>query len=237
MAIENKMSRSFSWHNTTQFLGAMNDNIFKLFLVFFLTGLLGEDRKEEINYIAAIVFVIPFLLFIPFAGVSAHQSLGGVAKKYGIPFHVEKDKTRTYLIYEQICEGKISALPGVFEMMELFKSHKLKTAITTSADEFKMLVNLKEIGLPMGTFDVTVFAEMVKSTKPDPEIYLTASEMLGIQSSECMVVEDAPSGLQAAATAGMKSLALSTTFPPEKLELADWIIPDLSYFREEFLDW
>ena len=73
MAIENKMSRSFSWHNTTQFLGAMNDNIFKLFLVFFLTGLLGEDRKEEINYIAAIVFVIPFLLFIPFAGVLADR--------------------------------------------------------------------------------------------------------------------------------------------------------------------
>ena len=109
--------------------------------------------------------------FIPFAGTGSLQSLGGVAEKYGIPFYFEKDKTRTYLIYEQICAGKISALPGVFEMMELCKSHKLKTAITTSADEFKMLVNLKEIGLPMGTFDVTVFAEMVKSTKPDPEIY------------------------------------------------------------------
>jgi hypothetical protein len=35
----------------------------------------------------------------------------------------------------------------------------------------------------------------------------------------------------------MKSLAISTTFPPEKLELADGIIPDLSYFREDFLDW
>ncbi len=51
-----------------------------------------------------------------------------------------------------------------------------------------MLVNLKEIGLPLDTFDVTVFAEMVKNAKPDPEIYLTASEMLGIQASECLVI-------------------------------------------------
>jgi len=175
--------------------------------------------------------------FIPFAGVSSKQSLGGVAKKYGIPFDFEKDKARTYQIYEQICAGKISALPGVFETMELCRSRKLKTAIVTSADEFKMLVNLREVGLPLSNFDVTVFAEMVRKSKPDPEIFLTASEMLGIQPSECLVIEDAPSGLQAAQAAGMKSLALSTTFPPEKLELADWIIPDLSYFREEFLDW
>ncbi len=174
--------------------------------------------------------------FIPFAGTSAHQSLGGVAKKYGIPFYFEKDKTRTYLIYEQICAGKITALPGVFETIDICQSRKLKTALATSADECKMLVNLKEIGLPLDTFDVTVFAEMVKNAKPDPEIYLTASEMLGIQASECLVIEDAPSGLQAANAAGMKSLAISTTFPPEKLELANWIIPDLSYFREEFLD-
>jgi len=159
-----------------------------------------------------------------------------VAKKYGIPFDFEKDKARTYQIYEQICAGKISALPGVFETMELCRSRKLKTAIVTSADEFKMLVNLREVGLPLSNFDVTVFAEMVRKSKPDPEIFLTASEMLGIQPSECLVIEDAPSGLQAAQAAGMKSLALSTTFPPEKLELADWIIPDLSYFREEFLD-
>ncbi|MHC4882283.1 MAG: acyl-[ACP]--phospholipid O-acyltransferase [Planctomycetota bacterium] len=73
MKIELKMPKSFIWHNATQFLGAMNDNIFKLFLVFFLTGLLGDNRKEEINYFAAIVFVIPFLLFIPFAGVLADR--------------------------------------------------------------------------------------------------------------------------------------------------------------------
>ena len=73
MKTENKMPASFNWHNATQFLGAMNDNVFQLLLVFFLTPLLGTERKEEINYYAAIVFVIPFLIFIPLAGVLADR--------------------------------------------------------------------------------------------------------------------------------------------------------------------
>lgn len=174
--------------------------------------------------------------FIPFTGTGENRFLGGVAEKYGIPVDIEKDKARTYLIYERICAGKLTALPGVFSTMELCRSHKLKTAVTTSADEFKMLINLKEIGLPVNTFNATVFADLVKNKKPDPEIYLTAAKMLGVQPSECLVVEDAPSGLQAAAAAGMKSLALTTTFPPGSLELADRIIPDLSHFRQEFLE-
>ncbi len=175
--------------------------------------------------------------FIPFTGTGENRFLGGVAEQYGIILDIEKDKARTYLIYEQICEGKLNALPGVMKAMELCRSRKLKTAVTTSADEFKMLVNLNEIGLPAHIFDVTVFADMVKNKKPHPEIYLTAAAMLSVQPPECLVVEDAPSGLQAASAAGMKSLALSTTFPPEALHLADWIVPDLSYIQEEFLDW
>jgi beta-phosphoglucomutase len=175
--------------------------------------------------------------FLPFTGTGEDRFLGGVAEKYGISLDIGKDKARTYLIYEKICSGKLSALPGVFETMELCKTHHLKTAVATSADEFKMLINLKEIGLPVNTFGATVFADMVKNKKPDPEIYLTAAEILKVEVSECLVIEDAPSGLQAADSAGMKSLALTTSFPPEKLKLANWIIPDLSFMSEEYISW
>ena len=175
--------------------------------------------------------------FLPFTGMGENRFIGGVAEKYGIHLDIEKDKARTYLIYEQICAGKLSALPGVKETIELCRTRKLKTAVATSADEFKMLVNLKEIGLPVTAFDITVFADMVSNKKPDPEIYLTAAGMLGVQPSECLVIEDAPSGLQAAGAAGMKSLALTTSFPADKLSEADWIIPDLSFISEDYLDW
>jgi len=175
--------------------------------------------------------------FIPFTGTGENRFLGGVAEKYDIPIEIEKDKARTYLIYERLCMGKLSSLPGVFEAIELCKSKGFKTAVATSADEFKMLVNLKEIGLPAGRFDVTVFADMVVNKKPDPEIYLCAAEMLNVIPQECLVVEDAPSGLQAAKAAGMKALALSTSFLDDELGLADWIIPDLSYLNNEHLNW
>jgi len=70
---KDKMPRSFIWHNATQFLGAMNDNIFQLLLVFFLIAILGDDRSQEINYISAIIFTVPFLIFIPLAGVLADR--------------------------------------------------------------------------------------------------------------------------------------------------------------------
>jgi beta-phosphoglucomutase len=174
--------------------------------------------------------------FIPFTGTGENRFLGGVAEQYGISLDIEKDKARTYLIYEKICAGRLRPLPGAKEAILMCRSAGRKIAVATSADEFKMLVNLKEIGLPVENFDVTVFADMVKNRKPDPEIYLTAAAMLSVDPAECLVVEDAPSGLQAAGSAGMRTLALSTTFTKEKLAAADHILPDLSHFRPEFLE-
>ncbi len=68
-----KLSRSFDWHNATQFLGALNDNIFQGLMIFFLIGLLGADKKADINAMAGIIFVVPFLLFVPAAGVLADR--------------------------------------------------------------------------------------------------------------------------------------------------------------------
>ncbi|MHC4552053.1 MAG: acyl-[ACP]--phospholipid O-acyltransferase [Planctomycetota bacterium] len=68
-----KMSRSFNWHNATQFLGALNDNVFRWLMVFFLIGLLGDEKASSITAITGVVFVVPFLLFTPVAGVIADR--------------------------------------------------------------------------------------------------------------------------------------------------------------------
>ena len=75
MEIENsqKMPRSFDWHNATQFLGALNDNVFRWLMVFFLIALLGNDKASSITAITGIVFVVPFLIFTPIAGVIADR--------------------------------------------------------------------------------------------------------------------------------------------------------------------
>lgn len=64
---------TFPWLNATQFLGALNDNVFKFLIIFFLIGILGEENSKTIAGIAGIVFVIPFLLFSHAAGILADR--------------------------------------------------------------------------------------------------------------------------------------------------------------------
>jgi len=71
--LDNRTSPSFRWHNATQFLGALNDNIFQLLTAFFLIGLLGQERTAQIMSQTSIVFAIPFLLFTAPAGVLADR--------------------------------------------------------------------------------------------------------------------------------------------------------------------
>jgi acyl-[acyl-carrier-protein]-phospholipid O-acyltransferase/long-chain-fatty-acid--[acyl-carrier-protein] ligase len=67
------MPRSFNWHNATQFLGALNDNVFRWLLVFFLINLLGDDKAAAVSSKTGAVFVVPFLLFTPLAGIVADR--------------------------------------------------------------------------------------------------------------------------------------------------------------------
>ncbi|HOQ05860.1 MAG TPA: acyl-[ACP]--phospholipid O-acyltransferase [Anaerohalosphaeraceae bacterium] len=69
----NHLSRSFLWHNATQFLGALNDNLYRWLMVLFLIGLFGQEKAAQIGAWAAGIFVIPFLLFTPYAGILADR--------------------------------------------------------------------------------------------------------------------------------------------------------------------
>ena len=73
MKVNNRTSPSFRWHNATQFLGALNDNMFRWLTVFFLIGLLGDENAPKVTSITGAVFVAPFLLFTAPAGVLADR--------------------------------------------------------------------------------------------------------------------------------------------------------------------
>ena len=73
MKLENRTSPSFRWHNATQFLGALNDNVFRWLTAFFLISLAGEAFTPQVMSKTGIVFVIPFLLFTAPAGVLADR--------------------------------------------------------------------------------------------------------------------------------------------------------------------
>jgi sugar-phosphatase len=76
-----------------------------------------------------------------------------------------------------------------------------------------------------------VSADDVHNGKPHPEPYLKGAELLGVAPEKCVVVEDAPAGVQAAHAAGMRAIALTTTYPRSALADADVIVRDLSQVR------
>jgi len=182
-------------------------------------------------------YTVKFDDFKAFTGMGENRFIGGVAEKYGIPFHSEEDKKRTYDIYAGLVKSRLKLLPGVEEFINECRRLNLKTAVATSADETKMIINLEETGLSIRNFDATVNGLEIEHKKPDPEIFLRAAEKLDTNPSCCLVIEDAVSGVRAAKSAGCKCLALTTSFPADKLGEADWIAENLAEAPSGCLRW
>jgi sugar-phosphatase len=85
--------------------------------------------------------------------------------------------------------------------------------------------------------DVTITAEDVSRGKPDPQVFLIAARRLRVAPARSVVIEDAPAGIEAARTAGMCSIAVATTHPPEELARADVVAKDLVEVTGEMVDW
>lgn len=175
--------------------------------------------------------------FLEFTGMGENRYLGGVAEKHGIPFELEKDKARTYEIYGEIVAGKLEAFEGVVDFIEKCRSRGLKLAVASSADPPKVNINLEEIGIPASTFGTVVTGLDIEHKKPSPDIFLKAAANLGVSAADCLVIEDAVSGVAAGNAAGSRVLALTTSFSAQELAGADWIAAILTDVGEEVLDW
>lgn len=175
--------------------------------------------------------------FRPFIGMGEDRYLGGVAEARGIPFDTERDKARTYALYLDLIKGCLRPLPGVVEFVQTCRRRGLKTAVASSADEIKVVGNLREIGLPPEAFDIVVDGCQVVRKKPAPDIFLEACRRLNLDPADCLVVEDAVSGVAAAKSAGMRCLAVTTSFPADRLTLADWIVASLDAVPAQALAW
>ncbi len=175
--------------------------------------------------------------FLPFVGSGENRYIGGVAEKYGFPIDIDEVKKRTYDIYLEIIRGQLHALPGVHSFIAACHKARKKVALATSADFRKAEGNLREINLPLPTFDAIITGEDVVHKKPDPEIFLVAARKLGLDPRRCLVVEDAINGVAAARAAGSKCIALTTSFTREQLAGADWYAPNLAGAPLECLRW
>jgi HAD superfamily hydrolase (TIGR01509 family) len=175
--------------------------------------------------------------FRPFIGTGEDRYIGGVAEARGIPLDPGPDKARLYEIYLEVIRGQLRPLPGVVDFVASCRREGLKTAVASSADAIKVRANLDAIGLPPSVFDAVVDGCQVARKKPAPDIFLEACRRLGLEPSQCLVIEDAVTGVAAARAAGAHCLAVTTSFDAEQLAEADWVATDLSAVPPGALDW
>ena len=119
---------------------------------------------------------------------------------------------------------EVIALPGTRSLLTRIPADRW--AAVTSGSRAVMQTRLAASGLPIP--DVLVSAEAVDAGKPDPEGYLKAAAALGRDIGRCLVVEDAPAGIQAGRAAGAQVLAVATSHPASELTSADAVVPDLT---------
>eukprot|EP01023_Acetabularia_acetabulum_P019013 TRINITY_DN1961_c0_g3_i1.p1 TRINITY_DN1961_c0_g3~~TRINITY_DN1961_c0_g3_i1.p1 ORF type:complete len:290 (+),score=58.66 TRINITY_DN1961_c0_g3_i1:30-872(+) len=170
--------------------------------------------------------------FLPFAGTGEVNFLGEVAKLYNLPFQGEPEKQRFFEIYIDTYArpGAGIGYTGALELVKECKQAGLKTAVASSADRIKVDANLAAAGIPQELFDTIVSADRFERLKPSPDIFLTGAEELGMSTEECLVIEDAAAGVQAARAAGMKVLGVTTTLGLEKMtgQNPDGVFEDIS---------
>ncbi|GHE53353.1 phosphatase [Streptomyces cellulosae] len=123
---------------------------------------------------------------------------------------------------EDVTDGGVSLLPGTKEFLAALPAERW--AVVTSAARRLAEARLGAAGILPKTL---VAADDITRGKPDPEPYLLAARLLGVDPADCVVFEDAPAGLQAGRAAGMTTVALATTHRAEELT-ADLVVKDLS---------
>ena len=166
--------------------------------------------------------------FRPFVGTGENRYLGGVAERYGLALDIASAKKRTYEIYLSMVPSRLRAFPGAVAFVQDCRRRGLNTAVASSADWIKVEANLNGIGLPPAGWAAIVTAEDVVHRKPAPDLFLAAALKMSLRPGQCVVVEDAINGIEAARAAGMRCVAVAQTFPEDRLTAADLIRPSVA---------
>jgi HAD superfamily hydrolase (TIGR01509 family) len=175
--------------------------------------------------------------FFEFTGMGEDSFIGGVSRKYGKAY-VPEMKALAYKYYCRRATELVVVYDGIKDMLITLKSKGYKLAVASSADRIKVETNLKCMKIDAELFDAVITGSEITNKKPDPEIYLTASKRVSGLPENCVVIEDALSGISAAKSAGMLCICVTSAFDAQTLKNkgADYVVehtPDIVELLEK----
>jgi len=126
---------------------------------------------------------------------------------------IAAEKERTF---RELVRGHIEPLPGAKELLQRAHEAGLRQSIVSSTPRENIELIVETLGV-REWLDAIVGEEDSERGKPDPQPFTTAADRLGVAYDRCVVIEDAPEGIEAGKRAGMQTIGVATTRPSERL--------------------
>ncbi len=164
-------------------------------------------------------------------GRGAEEYVKAGARAHGLELTDEQAKEAAKLRQENflkiLAAEPLPPYPGVIDLIDsALASENFQVGIATSGTLEKSRAALEAAGIPYEKM-VYVNGGDVKNKKPDPELFLTAAKRMALTPERCVVIEDAPNGVEAAKAAGTKCVAVTNTTSADKLAQAEIIVESL----------
>lgn len=163
-------------------------------------------------------------------GVTETVSRQVFLERYGESFEYERFwREFKELARERIERDGLPVKKGARAILSALRERGVPTALASSTKSETVLREIEEAGLS-GYFDAIIGGDMISRSKPEPDIFLTAAERLGVRAENCCVIEDSYNGIRAAYRAGMIPVMVPDMLPPtdEMRALAAAVLPDLN---------
>jgi HAD superfamily hydrolase (TIGR01509 family) len=121
---------------------------------------------------------------------------------------------RCHALYHTVVEAGVPLRPGILELLDLLVERRIPRAVATSTRRPLALRKLEAADL-LRRFEVICTSTDVQHPKPAPDIYLLAAAQLGVEPTQCLVLEDSPTGVRAALAAGMTPIQVPDLLAPD----------------------
>ena len=165
------------------------------------------------------------------------QAIGGLLRaEFGEDFDYDRICMFKNKIYHEIIEKDgVPLKKGLKELLEFLKEQKIPAAVATSTGKNSAEMVLKKAGV-YDVLSAHMYGDMLKASKPEPDIFLEACRRLGTRPENCYVIEDSHNGIRAAYAAGMHPIMVPDLSAPtmEMEELSDCILPSLHEVQQYF---
>lgn len=130
----------------------------------------------------------------------------------------DEDALRKYtkeFLSEYYTQNRVAVKKGLYILLDYLKEEGYKLAVASSSPKWEVEKHLKDTNV-YDYFDAVVCGDMVENSKPNPDIYLTACELLQEEPDNCYALEDSKNGLLAAYRAGCKAIMIPDLWQPDE---------------------